>query len=120
MIRNFEDYTNELNHEELRLVPLVINGFKKYNIESPIKSAEVVSKLNKYLAENDWKIKMSGVRLRKIVNHIRSNSLLPLMASSKGYYVSNDAEHIKEQIVSLEQRASSIQRCADGLRKYLK
>ena len=51
-----------------------------------------------------------------MVSHIRSNGL----ATSKGYYVSNDVAEIKGQIESLEQRARSIQSCADGLLNYLK
>lgn len=120
MIDNFEDFTHELSDDELKLVPLVISGFKNYTINNPIKSDTIVKRMNEFLTKNDYPIKMSGVRLRKIVNHIRTNGLQPLIATSKGYFVSEDKEVIQEQINSLNQRANSIKRCADGLSKYLK
>ena len=54
------------------------------------------------------------------MNHIRTNGLLPLMASSKGYYVSFDKKDIESQIKSLKQRANSINGCAEGLKKFIK
>jgi hypothetical protein len=119
-VNNFEEHTNELNPEELKLVPLVMNGFRNYTESNPIKAPDVVSKMNQYLAKNGWKIKLTQPRLRKIVNHIRTNGLQPLIATSKGYFVSNDKKVIEEQILSLQQRANSIQRCADGLGKFIK
>ena len=63
---------------------------------------------------------MTGARLRKIVNYIRTNALQPLMATSKGYFVSNDVNVIMDQIQSLNQRAKSIRDCAHGLELLIK
>jgi hypothetical protein len=62
---------------------------------------------------------MTGVRLRKMVNYIRSNSLIPLIATSHGYFTSDCKQTIQEQIKSLQERANSIERCAQGLKKFL-
>ena len=118
-ITNFEDFTNELNDKELEILPLVIHSFRKYDKDSPIKSAEIVKKMNIYLQERDYKIKMTGARLRKMVNFIRSNSLLPLIATSKGYFTSKNKETVEKQIQSLLERSRSIRLCADGLTKFL-
>lgn len=120
MIKNFENITRELNEDELVLVPLMINGFKKHTIDNPIKSDVVVKKMNDYFQKNGMKMKMTGARLRKIVNYIRSNSLQPLIATSKGYFVSNDVDVILDQILSLNQRANSIKECANGLELLIK
>lgn len=114
MITNFEEHTQELSEVELSLLPKIIAGFKNYTSSNPIKEPEIVSRFNERNA-----IKLSGARLRKIVNYIRTNGLLPLIATSKGYYVSYDREEIRKQIESLRQRANSIDTCANGLRKYL-
>lgn len=108
MITNFEEITQELTDEELALVPTFIKSFSKYTKQNPIKAADIVSKWN----QSGDKVKMSQPRLRKICNHIRSNSLLPLIATSSGYYVSNDQAEIERQIKSLTERANSILKCA--------
>jgi hypothetical protein len=114
MIINFEELTYELTENEIKILPLLINGFKNYTINNPIKEPDIVQRFND---RNEFKL--SGVRLRKLVNYIRSNGLLPLIATSKGYYVSYDKEIIELQIKSLNQRAQSIINCSDGLKKYL-
>lgn len=119
MITNFEDYSGELSPEEIQIIPIVIHGFRKYDKDNPIKSRVIVERMNKYLLERGFKIRMTGARLRKIVNYIRSNSLIPLIATSKGYFVSKNKSDILDQIKSLKERARSIERCAKGLEKFL-
>lgn len=120
MLTNFEDITQELSEDELSIVPVLILGFQNRTKENPIKAPDVVIKVNEYLRANNYKIKLTEPRLRKIVNHIRTNALLSLIATSNGYYVSNDRQEILNQIESLEQRANSIARCALGLKKFIK
>jgi hypothetical protein len=121
MITNFDDITQELSPEELRIIPFLIGGFKKRTKENPIKAPEIVESVNNQREKLKLpeKYKFSEARLRKISNHIRTNGLLPLIATSSGYFTSNDPEEIQKQIDSLEERASAIQRSADGLREYL-
>jgi len=114
MIITFEEYTQELNDNEKKILPLLINGFKNYTINNPIKEPLIVSRFN----QRHSNIKLTGVRLRKLVNYIRVNSLLPLIATSKGYFVSYDKTIINTQIQSLRQRANSINNCANGLQKF--
>jgi hypothetical protein len=115
MITNFENITQELSDIEIQMLPLMVNGFKRYTKQNPIKEPDIVSRFN----SNNSTIKLNGARLRKLVNHIRCHSMLPLIATSKGYYVSNDKSEIQNQIKSLRERANSINRCADGLLNYL-
>jgi hypothetical protein len=115
MIDNFEELTYELTDVEIKMLPLLISGFKNYTIDNPIKEPDIVSRFN----ERNYPLKLSGVRLRKIVNYIRTNGLLPLIATSKGYYVSYDKSIIESQIKSLRQRSFSINNCANGLEKFI-
>jgi len=75
--------------------------------------------MNQFLSDRDYKIRLTGPRLRKLVNYIRSNSLLPLIATSQGYFTTDCKQTIQEQIKSLQERASSIDRCARGLNNFL-
>ena len=119
MITNFTEVTAELNQKELNLIPVLVKCFAKYTKEKPIKTPEVVEGINNYLTDKGIKLKFSGARLRKCVNFIRCNGLLPLIATSNGYYCSNDTEEIEKQIKSLNERARSIKNCADGLYKFI-
>lgn len=115
MIKNFEEYTYELTNNEKKILPLIIQGFKNYSIKNPIKEPLIVSRFN----IRNSNLKLTAVRLRKLVNYIRVNSLLPLIATSKGYFVCYDKTIINTQIQSLRQRANSIDNCANGLEKLL-
>jgi len=119
MITNFEDFTGELSDDELNILPAVIHGFKQYKKDNPIKADKIVESMNLYLLKRNIKLRMTQPRLRKMVNYIRSNSLLPLIATSKGYFTDSCKLTIKEQIKSLEERARSIQNCAEGLKKFI-
>jgi hypothetical protein len=119
MITNFEEITSELNERELKLIPLLISGFKSHGVDDPIKAPEIVKKMNEYLSANNFGLKMTEPRLRKCCNHIRANGMIPLIATSQGYYVSKDPEIIQSQINSLIERANSIMNCAEGLKRFL-
>jgi len=119
MITNFEEYTHELTSEEMEILQLVIHGFRAYKKSNPIKAELIVKRMNLYLENNGYKMRLTQPRLRKLVNYIRSNGLLPLIATSNGYFTTDCKQTIQEQIKSLQERANSIKRCASGLEKFL-
>jgi len=119
MITNFEEYTHELTSEEMEILQLVIHGFRAYKKTNPIKAELIVKRMNVFLENNGYKIRLTQPRLRKLVNYIRSNSLIPLIATSQGYFTTDCKLTIQEQIKSLQERANSIERCAQGLNKFL-
>jgi len=119
MITNFEEITKELTEEEKKLVPILIKGFNTKTKDNPIKAPEIVSAINSKRETLGLKSNFSEVRLRKIVNFIRAEGILPLIATSNGYYCSKNKEEIKSQIESLTQRADAIMVSANGLKKYL-
>jgi hypothetical protein len=45
--------------------------------------------------------------------------MIPLIGTSRGYYISHDKEEIAKQITSLEERAAGILTGANGLKKFL-
>ena len=119
MITGFEELTSEITVEEKHLMPLLQAEILCHSVTNPIKSPEILRRLNEYMNENNYNLVLTGPRLRKLINYARSNSLLPIIATSKGYYCSYERIEIKTQIESLEERSHSIQRCADGLKKFL-
>ena len=111
MIQGFEDITGHLSDEEKSLIHLVIKGLNAHKGEDrAIKTESICVKLC-----NKYKVKISPPRLRKIVNFIRSNSILPVVGTSKGYYVVDNPPELQKQIASLTERSDAILAARDGL-----
>lgn len=119
MITNFEDITRDLEPEEKQLVRVLISGFKTKTKDNPIKAPDIIKKINLDKQRLGLKKNITEPRLRKLCNFIRSEGMIPLIATSSGYYVSYDKEEVKKQIDSLNERASAIIGSANGLKKFL-
>jgi hypothetical protein len=117
MITNFEEITANLTPEEKFLTVSIMEILVKFKKNNPIKSVELVEIINQQFYSRE-KI-FTGVKLRKYCNYIRSKSLLPIIATSNGYFVSYDKNEIALQIESLEQRSEAILNSVDGLKFYL-
>jgi hypothetical protein len=114
MINGFLEQTQELTEAELKMIPVFVQGFsKKIGKENAVTGAEIISKLKPTY-------KLTGARVRKIVNYIRNEGLVPgLIASSLGYYVSNDPVEIETYCESLRQRSNAIQRVMRSFQNHL-
>lgn len=124
MVTNFEEITEDLSQKELEYLQDVQEGIISATQlrAAPIKQDELITLINNYLILKHGIfccLLLKPVRLRKYVNYIRKNSLLPLIATSNGYFLSEDNEIIQSQIKSLNERAKSIRDAAKGLQNYL-
>ena len=111
MIKTFEQHTEDLNAQELGMVPMLVDVLsKRVGKKNAVSSEEI----QRFLA-------IQPRRLRKIVNHIRNRSLIEgLLASGKGYYISTDRQEIEDYIESLEGRESAIRTVREGMEAYLR
>lgn len=116
MIKNFESHTEELNDEERMLAKRLISAFSKRSKNNPVTATEIVSGVNKNIKLTQ---KFSDRRLRKIINHYRVHGILPIISTSKGYYVSYDENEIEGMVISLNQRANSILEACFGMQRIL-
>jgi len=113
LLELFEDITYELtNYERERLLPILVVGLsKKIGPENAVTNKTIVDKVGRGL---------SGPRVRKIINVIRNEGLLPgLIASSKGYYITRDKSELDRYIRSLEGRESAIRKVREKTRAYM-
>ena len=80
MIINFEDYTHELTEEEKKAVPRIIKGmYNRYGERNAITNRRICELLKKE------GYKLSGPRVRKIFNFIRSEGIIRnIVTTSKG------------------------------------
>jgi len=114
MVTGFDLETAPLTDEEKMLVPVIIAGLEsKTDAGKAVKGAYICKIVTQKYG------KLTEPRLRKITNFLRVAKILPVIATSNGYYVSWDKEVIAKQVESLEQRASGIQAAADGLKLWL-
>jgi hypothetical protein len=119
MITNFENITYKLTEEEKNFIPFLISGFENHGKENPIKAEDIVIKINAQKSKYNLKKDFTPERMRKMCNLIRTQGIIPLCATSKGYFVSYALKDINSQIKSLQQRADAIYRPAHGLKKFL-
>lgn len=116
VINGFDAETAPLTVDEFAICTYMVSRLQKNTgAANAATSSKIIAGVKAALG-----VKFTGARLRKIVNHIRRNDLLPgLVASSKGYYVETEAEKIKEYIESLRQRAAAINAVADAMQRDL-
>ena len=119
MVTNFEHHTKDVNSTDLKHIDNLIELLKTVVKQNPIKSDDILKYLND-IAINQRFTKIDGPRLRKLINYIRSNSILPIIATQHGYFVSYDVLDISNEIKGLTERSNSILDCCYGLNKILK
>jgi hypothetical protein len=116
MILGHEYHTEDLNDEEKMLAKRLISAFSKRSKNNPVTALEIVCGVNANIPLTQ---KFSDRRLRKIINHYRVHGILPIISTSKGYYVSYDENEIEGMIISLTQRSSSILEACYGMQRIL-
>lgn len=115
MIEGFEKYTIELNDDELKIVHIMVDRFThKPGIKNIVTNPQIVDGLKSIGIET------TEPRIRKIIQYIRTNALIPgLIATSKGYYSTNDIEHLEQWIVTMKQRENAIRESRKSIESYI-
>ncbi len=127
MLVNFEHVTQNLNSEDKKIVPYLQKVLETKTIDKPALSEIIVWETNMLIRQaistgnHSAKIKkINDVKLRRLINYMRTHDILPVCSTSKGYFISYDKKVLEKQIVSLSQRANSIMSCAYGLERFIK
>ena len=117
MIRGFENYTEPLTtYEKDMLVPILVEGLRRrVGGKYAIRNKEIC----RVLTEKGYQ-GISEPRIRKCINYIRVNGLVPhLVANRCGYYVATSVEEVERYAQSLEERAQCIWAVRAALLKQL-
>ena len=113
MIEGWETETDRLTKEEEALVPSMCVGLRLR-----VGSAKAVTATEITQGYSTRGQKMSGARVRKLINHIRRHGLVPnLVASSRGYYIATDDEDKARYIRSLRARVDAILAVVEAFQK---
>lgn len=127
MITGFEQYTKPLNEIELhRLVPAIEKQWKKKQFEEFVNMEDMIRAVNTYCKNNQIYNKSGkrfyttdGSRVRQMIHYLRvSGKLADLIATSKGYFRTNDPKKIAKYIHSLIQRGNSFYEVANAMKSH--
>lgn len=138
MVTGFEHITNELTaFEQKEIVPIIVESWKRKDpsLKQIITMKEMIGKVNEfcskesicsYTVSKSGAIKVStkpyiisGPRMRKVIHYIRVKGLIiDLIATSNGYFRSNDSNEIANFIKSCRQRANSFNEVANAIETY--
>ena len=105
MIATFETQTKPLNeYEREKLLPIMVKCLARHiGKNRAISNSQMCAKM----AVCGYKI--GEIRVRKLINHIRNNCLVErLIASGKGYYVTESTEEMETYIKSVKNREDAI------------
>lgn len=100
MIKGFDQETQPLNDYEMGvLLPLLVRGLRtKIGRENAVTNKHIVNTLK-------GSYKLNDARVRKIINHIRTNDLIPGLI---GYFIAQSEAELLEYEESLKGREDAI------------
>lgn len=107
----------KLTKEETNIIlPVVMRMLRtKSSKNNPLYGQRIVDFLNLKKDEIGFRNPMTDTKLRKCINYLRTNGLMPIIADDNGYYVSNDPTVIRDMAASLRRRTAAIEAAASGL-----
>jgi len=111
MITGFEDYTFEVTDQEKKniLPKLLILLASAKGKQGVITNEQLVRTINECPGLQAAGIKTNTPRIRKMIHEIRVSDRIPLLiATSEGYYVSQDRDEVDKYLDSLRERINSI------------
>lgn len=109
-------HTEKLTTEEKDIVlPMLLKALKKGTEEKPLVSDRIVKWFNDNKESIGMKSNFSAARLRKLTNYCRTFAIAPVIANSKGYYISNKKKDLVELKLSLISRIESLQAAVKGI-----
>ena len=115
MITGFEELTEPLTEkEETVFLPPILQGLRaKIGREMAVTNKSIIQGLRVNRG-----IKISEARVRKIINHIRCNDLVPcLIATSEGYYIAQTEQELLDYEESLAGREDAIREVRMSIRR---
>lgn len=106
MIQGFTEQTEPLTeYEEQTLLPQLVRGLRtKIGRAMSVTNKAIIDGMKRNLG-----LSISDARVRKLINHIRNNDLVPcLIATSQGYYIAESEQELKDYEDSLLGREEAI------------
>ena len=104
-MKNFEEITHEITDEEKQIAEDLCQILKK----KTGKNNALTNKDLRLHLEVSFNKHVTGPRLRKVIQFIRLNGLLNgLIATSSGYWITEDPEELNSWIESMKERENAV------------
>ena len=117
MLTNFESITKDITPKErTEILPCVVSILKNsQGKENAVKNWQIIEMLGAF-----GNIKTNPVKIRKLIHVIHVEGLVKrLIATSHGYFITNDIEEYKKYIESREQRERNMHSATKACRQCL-
>lgn len=116
MLQGFQLQTEPLNdYERDTLLPVICRG-----LITKVGKAKAITNTAITKAMKGAGYQLTEARLRKIINHIRTNGLIHLLiATSNGYYIATSTEEVQQYIESLKGREDAIRVVRESMERQL-
>ncbi len=102
MIKGFETHTKPLTDEDRHIADIIGKGLIKRNKHNPINSTNICRRMNDAYPG----LKLTDVKLRKIINYLRLTTLPNICATNSGYYC-GDVNDVRDYLIGLKQRINA-------------
>lgn len=114
MLPEFEELTEELKEDEIKLAKKIAAGFLARGYDNPITSTEIMKRMR----ENG--IPINGPRLRKIIQYIRTKKMVHWLCAHgvNGYVLTVDPVKIKKYTESLKKRENAVKHTRESFPQY--
>ena len=125
MVTNFEEQTERLNDIEMAAIPIFKKCFEEGHVgaRNRISAREICEKMASLpqFRKSDGRPLLTDVRVRKIINYIRMNDIIPMLCGdNRGYYVAETEQEVRDFIRSMRDRTSSMILVTDRVEKQYK
>ena len=116
MINGFTTQTEPLSdYERDTLLPVITKG-----LSNKVGEARAITNTAITKAMKGAGYVLTEARVRKIINHIRTNGMLRwLIATSKGYYIATSRKEMEQYIDSLKGREMAIRAVRESMERQL-
>lgn len=117
MITNFEDITYDITDDEKRVAIYIERLLKSKNVFFNNKElSDMIIKAS----NGDKRYLFKDARIRKIINYLRLTTCPNIIATSKGYKISENVEELTKYLDSLLERIDAIQNIANSTNAYIR
>lgn len=126
MVTNFEQYTADVSDKELWIVELIAKRIR-HNVgrKAQVTNAKIRKALSLDLKDGNGNVIRKGVKisepkLRKYIQYIRQNNLVPMLcATQRGYYIAQTVQEFVEYIDTFEERINGMKYTLDAMRQQV-
>lgn len=100
-----------------KVIPAIESILRKTDKSKSLYSDEIIKMIN---TKVELEKPLTQIQFRQCINYMRRNKVLPIMAGSNGYYITDDIEQMAAQVESFNSRIKALEQARDGIIEIIK